>query len=124
MREIKFRAWHKETKKMIDLKKITPLALRDNIDGIFLPFKDGIILVQFTGLLDKNGKEIYEGDIVRYNKTNEKTTTTVAEVFWNTLGMGGWWLVDLPDRYHSGGMHIDSIEVIGNIHENPELLNG
>ena len=65
MRPIKFRAWYKFGKRMIDLQKITPLALSyPDHKGLFLPFDDNTILMQFTGLLDKKGKEIYEGDVV------------------------------------------------------------
>lgn len=68
MRAIKFRAFNSLTNKMIDLKKTTPLALDANLncDGIFIPFMDEYKIMQFTGLTDKNGKEIYEGDILRW----------------------------------------------------------
>ena len=68
MREIKFRAWNKNTKKMVCPHKLTPLALHPDcveMKGVFIPFHDDYILMQFTGLLDKNGVEIYEGDVVR-----------------------------------------------------------
>jgi len=65
MREIKFRAWNVATKTMIDLKKMTPLALNMDTDGLFIPFSDGLIIEQFTGLTDKAGREIYEGDWAR-----------------------------------------------------------
>ena len=64
MREIEFRAWNIVTKTMIDLKKITPLALGIDTDGLFIPFSDGLILMQYTGLKDKNGVKDWIDDIV------------------------------------------------------------
>ena len=73
-REIKFRAWNKEDKIMVDLQKITPLALNDMMNtqlnlqgrsGLFIPFFKELELMQYTGLKDRNGlTEIYEGDII------------------------------------------------------------
>ena len=65
MREIKFRAWHQDTKKMLDLKKMTPLALSPSLDqdGLYIPFIKDLPLMQYTGIKDKDGVEIYEGDI-------------------------------------------------------------
>src|ERR1700744_1929251 len=70
MREIKFRAFNTLTGKMIDLYKTTLLALDANLscDGIFVPFVDEYKIMQFTGVADKNGKEIYEGDILKDGK--------------------------------------------------------
>jgi uncharacterized phage protein (TIGR01671 family) len=69
---------------------------------------------QFTGLHDKNGKEIYEGDIVRYDMGGE------CEVSY-CVG-GGFAGFDLSPAFHNGHQLTD-VEVIGNIHDNPELLN-
>ena len=68
---------------------------------------------QFTGLHDKNGKEIYEGDIVRYDMGGE------CEVSY-CIG-GGFAGFDLSPAFHNEHQLTD-VEVIGNIHDNPELL--
>lgn len=72
MREIKFRAWHKKIRKMFQVGQITlekgiwdyEPDDRKNI-GVSIPYQPSFILMQYTGLHDKNGKEIYEGDIVK-----------------------------------------------------------
>lgn len=131
MREIKFRVWNKNTSTMVDSYKITPLALSVDQDGIFLPFSDQYVLMQYTGLKDRNGKDIYEGDIVRrgaempknlprglqniYTIVFEEGCFVCAEM--NGLGIGeGWGVKFVASSYQS------ELEVIGNIYKNPELL--
>jgi len=107
MREIKFRAWDKIGKQgMLGWSKIIET-------GIELFFKDnfGFELMQFTGLKDKQGKEIYEGDIVKQEDTiNEvyfhKGAFKIGSTIWN------------PDYLQ----YPEGVEVIGNIYETPELL--
>lgn len=112
MREIKFRAWFRETKMMSN--GFDPFADFHELTRIGLQNAD---LMQFTGLKDKNGKEIYEGDVVLIE--NERFV-----VEW---GLRAWEFVR-PDRrgeYQHGEitpLGADT-EVIGNIYENPELIS-
>lgn len=64
MREIKFRAWEKNLKEIIQVYNIDFENRLINKDGVWRMFNE-IELMQYTGLKDKNGREIYEGDIVR-----------------------------------------------------------
>jgi hypothetical protein len=101
MRQIKFRAWDTEEKRFVEWDE-----LRDtNEFQMGLDNDPIVILEQFTGLLDKNGKEIYEGDIVN------------GYVVWYCDKTLMW---SLPRRDDES--LLDSYEIIGNIHENPEKL--
>ena len=148
-REIKFRAWNKVWGMMslvdkIEFEEGKPVSVSVTIKATDFDHTDewsdyevgdDIILQQFTGLKDKNGKEIYDGDIVRFeNKAYEIR-------FFNKWGMFG--LVGKSDYkdfteedplgsggsstrykpYVLGEYYQKRIEVIGNVFENPELLN-
>ena len=114
-REIKFRAWDKKNKRIYEVWELT-LEEDGSVDVLRMwgmngrqMFKFGgeIELMQYTGLKDKNGKEIYEGDIV---KTNNKRifSIEIPDIFYK-LADGSW-------------MTETDFGVIGNIYENPELL--
>ena len=87
--------------------------------------KDDLKLMQFTGLIDKNGKEIYEGDVVTYNRgignwTGDRMTTTHEIVFNDEVFA---FVMKYGSSYIKLRKHWNYIyEVIGNIYENPELL--
>jgi len=83
-------------------------------------------LMQFTGLSDKIGKEIYEGDILKCNtnanwKENAEDRKMYAKVEWNDLD--GYWCAFIDhDQHLTSVLAWGNCEIIGNIHENPELL--
>lgn len=120
MREIKFRAWEISTKKMrtimainwdYETGKVEDVSCCEGYGGSYHYDPDDYILMQFTGLCDKNGKEIYEGDLVRnshYGWDQQK----VHEVSWNYDGiaLSGAEIADATRH---------ELEVIGNIYENP-----
>ena len=121
MREIKFRAWDKDINQMFYSDdcffcfQSGVLLERDGENG---SWPDTDIVMQYTGLKDKNGKEIYEGDILEF-VTYERE---LLEVYWYEETLG-WQMKRIVG---SGTMFIPNytqyLEVIGNIYENPDLL--
>jgi uncharacterized phage protein (TIGR01671 family) len=120
MREIKFRAWGNTTKTM------SPGAGRTMEEWIDACVSGGVVptfvWLQFTGLRDKNGKEIYEGDVLLNHFHNQRLTVVWDEHIIGTQG-GGWNYRKLQsDNDWIWKIDRDQIEVIGNIYENPELV--
>jgi hypothetical protein len=127
MREIKFRAWNCETKQFDPCFYF--LTEGDGITNKIIGIEDdnwneqliedgAVILQQYTGLKDKNGREIYEGDILRFR------TGTLGIV---TYQEQGFIWQSTPQDLHNPGGHFAGkwqadFEVVGNFFENPELL--
>jgi len=121
MREIKFRAWDKIAKRwryvsgLSWYKPITSLKGRSGVivemdDGCdqFIPIED-VELVQFTGLHDKNGKPIYEGDLLSFNGQKPSGAVFFKE--------GSYWTSESVL-----GRAASMAEVIGNVYENSDLV--
>ena len=124
MRTIKFRAWREDKKAMVypddkfhfiamgKLFKLDP-CLQENR---YYEMPINIVIEQFTGLTDKNGKEIYEGDIARCCYPNDLQPYIGAVDYYTESACYAL------SGYEALLQHFDEITVIGNIHENPELL--
>lgn len=124
----KFRAWLKEEQRMVDVREMTfmydEVYLISDVTGFYAyeEFK----LMQSTGLFDKNGKEIFEGDIVKYKAGCNTYTEEVAY----DKNFGGFGVRDAKaDIIFTFGevfedINISFLEVIGNIYDNPGLLEG
>jgi uncharacterized phage protein (TIGR01671 family) len=137
MREIKFRAWEIQEKRYrkvnaIDLKNQNFLELEDEISKSVICMPDGIfpdffILEQYTGLKDKNDKEVYEGDIVKvkYKDLLGRECEAIGVIQMGVL----WWEIDFPQFGTTVAMfeffndEPEDFEIFGNIHENGDLLN-
>jgi uncharacterized phage protein (TIGR01671 family) len=141
MREIKFRAWDKEEKRMVEESEVMLWgngawgAYREGneewtSEGVASPepYTDNdMVLMQYTGLQDKKGNEVWEGDLLSLWDGSR-----ILEVRW---GRVGWVLFgdlfkrlgfldgDECSEYHTKN-YLRECEVIGNIYENPELAGG
>jgi len=137
MRTIKFRAWDKENKQMITSSQGVSTIIRRHIldyPGLGLGTGEGnsevkkgkFEIMQFTGSFDKNGKEIYEGDIIENENKEKLLIVWVEDICAFYQSMIPWSRITTTQVKnlipHMVDMRFNHKEVIGNIYENPELL--
>jgi len=118
----RFRAWDKDAGTRGLMAYDISLEFLAKQEGLVVPHlnvalgravKNGLILMQSTGLVDKNGKDIFEGDIIRAFDANYEVKTVVTD---------SHYYVDYGYSRKHNGPAPHWIEVIGNIYENPDLL--
>lgn len=136
MRELKFKAWHKKDRKFLEAKVLIDqyhVPVKPQGDNFELDDKGEVIFLQFTGLLDRHGKEIYEGDIVRAYKPNSYLDgERLFEIRWNPSEgafryfdqRDGTFFLSVQSKMYNIGNNKGGAwcEVIGNIYENGDLL--
>lgn len=121
MRNLKFRAWDRIKRKMLYGVSPFNVHITDENEPLLSPEyskHDDCEFEQYTGLKDKNGKEIYEGDIVEYAYTRCNYIVVYRRY-------DASFVLENDDREEAIHFHYDrqsDYEVAGNIHENPELL--
>ncbi len=147
-REIKFRAWDRRINVMypfvilgwngniearLDQKDVSSMndIRLEHKDGGFDDYDGGIEVMQYTGLKDRNGVEIYEGDVVKihnfpndFKRGEPDFDWRIFEVQWNqtNYAFNNSVIYSPFSRYNGKTLEDYDIEVIGNIYQNPELI--
>lgn len=132
-RPIKFRAWKNDTMYLpekgcdllirIDGEQYVDIDIEENVGLIHLEKKDHTVLMQFTGMKDKDGKEIYEGDICKFvmESTKDETYEKWQEIGDVRYSVNTTQFILQANDWYGLGWPIE-VKVIGNIYENKELL--
>ena len=129
MREIRFRAWDKLDNRMVEVDRLIwnrageldAVCYKPSLVKSECLVLEDIELMQYTGLKDKNGKEIYEGDIV---KARSRGVNCVYEVYWEERSCQFRCCAHSDRQFDKTHLMDWADEVIGNIYENKELLEG
>lgn len=137
MNSLEFRAWDGRKQRMLEVTSLDWFNGRVvKMNKLWDVKQDEVTLLQWTGLKDKNGVKIFDKDIVRCHKFTEEMGANmgvvegekefVARVEFSVYG--GTQVVLPNDNFmfvweYDEGWHEESLEVIGNIYENPELIN-
>lgn len=116
MRQIKFRVWNEKTKRWIhgpgkECNLFGEMILFGGFMRVPIGELNDCIALQYTGVNDKNGVEIYEGDLIKYGKMSGDVSF-----------IAGMFVIDYPDQTDSGPIGFlltKDLEVVGNIHEPP-----
>ncbi|WP_431162817.1 YopX family protein [Bacillus mycoides] len=115
MQVVKFRVWDMKRKEMVyinDLYFFEEEGIHEIIDGIAKGHHTAYKIMQYTSMKDKKGKRVYEGDIISYrDRVYESDEREVICFIDGGFGTKDWWLRDIGEY-----------EVVGNVYENPELI--
>ena len=124
-REIKFRVWDDHQKEFLSYPCFfNHLTFKEfeAFDRMFDVEKDDLVVQQWTGLQDKNGQDIYEGDIVTFSFSHgegDREDDSGEVLFCDGMfcfQKGSWW------ASNDSNFDMESLEVVGNIYEDPNLL--
>ena len=127
MREILFRGKRENGEWIYGLPyecdgTIDCIRVKESIENIIAYISYKVIpetVGQYTGLTDKNGKKIFEGDIVRIS---ERGKVVNGKIIFKNAYNGGWLVADKTEQSSCSLAMRNNVEVIGNIHDNPELM--
>ena len=128
MRDIKFRCWDTENKQMLKVQELDfedtfyggRLSIRADMYNDYFDIED-MILMQYTGLKDKNGKEIYEGDIIKIYAEG-LGGEAIGKIVYDEYDLAFVLRNEVEELSECLWYAEQQIEVIGNIYDNPELL--